>query len=289
MSNYINEYAQKNNLTIEQIRHLYEVEKKLAAKLRHSTKEERQHLYTRVYDDLFQKVPFHPQLINKADPEVNLQWNLSRIRLIQEFLHPDATFLEVGPGDCCLASEVAKITRQVYAVDVSNEITKDIDFPPNLELVISDGVSIPVEAGSVNVIYSDQLMEHLHPEDAIEQLQNIYNALAPGGVYICHTPNRLSGPHDISGCYDEIATGFHLQEYLVTDLYALFKKVGFSQISYYKSTEKLQIKIPLTSITRTIFQLSENLLLQFPYSLRRKIAKSSIIFRGISLVGVKPA
>jgi predicted SAM-dependent methyltransferase len=119
-------------------------------------------------------------------------------------------------------------------------------------------VSIPVEAGSVNVIYSDQLMEHLHPEDAIEQLQNIYNALAPGGVYICHTPNQLSGSHDVSGCYDEIATGFHLHEYLVTELYALFKKIGFSQISYYKSTEKLQIKIPLTSITRNIFQLGEN-------------------------------
>jgi SAM-dependent methyltransferase len=287
MPNYIQEYAKKNNLTVAQVEQLYKVEKDLAQKLRNSTKAERKYLYSHVYDELFQKIPFHPQLIN-TDPEANLQWSHSRMRLIREFLPPEATFLEVGSGDCCLALEVAKLVRKVYAVDVSNEITKNISFPPNMELVISDGVNIPVSNSSIDVVYSDQLMEHLHPEDAIEQLQNIYKALNPGGVYICHTPNRLSGPHDISGCYDETATGFHLQEYLITDLYNLFKKVGFSQMSYYKSTEKFQIKIPLTPTMMKIIELSEHTLLKIPYSLRRKIARSSIIFRGISLVAVKP-
>jgi hypothetical protein len=31
-------------------------------------------------------------------------------------------------------------------------------------------------------------MEHLHPEDAFEQLRNIIRALAPGGRYVCITP-----------------------------------------------------------------------------------------------------
>ena len=40
---------------------------------------------------------------------------------------------------------------------------------------------------------------------------------APGpdgvGVYICITPNRVSGPHDVSRGFDEVATGFHMHEY----------------------------------------------------------------------------
>lgn len=61
-------------------------------------------------------------------------------------------------------------------------------------------------------------MEHLHPDDAYEQLQEIYNALIPGGIYICITPNRLSGPHDVSQYFDSIATGFHPKEYTTVEM-----------------------------------------------------------------------
>ena len=39
-------------------------------------------------------------------------------------------------------------------------------------------------------------------------LANLYRALKPGAVYVCITPNRLSGPHDISLYFDSVATGF---------------------------------------------------------------------------------
>jgi len=73
-------------------------------------------------------------------------------------------------------------------------------------------------------------MEHLHPDDAHEQLHNILDVLKPGGVYICITPNRITGPHDISRGFDEEATGFHLKEYTTSELTALFRQVGFSKI-----------------------------------------------------------
>jgi hypothetical protein len=72
-------------------------------------------------------------------------------------------------------------------------------------------------------------MEHLHPDDALEQLDNIYASLAPSGVYLCRTPNRLNGPHDISKYFDPVATGFHLREYTVSELRQLFMQAGFSR------------------------------------------------------------
>ncbi len=75
-------------------------------------------------------------------------------------------------------------------------------------------------------------------DDALEQLQNIYQALVPEGAYICITPNRLTGPHDISKYFDTTATGFHLKEYTTTELVSIFKAAGFSKFHTFIGTNK---------------------------------------------------
>jgi len=46
---------------------------------------------------------------------------------------------------------------------------------------------VPVPASTVDLAYSNQVMEHLHVEDGLEQVRNIYNALVPGGAFVCVT------------------------------------------------------------------------------------------------------
>ncbi len=287
MQKSIYNYAKKHKMTIEQIKDHYEIEKELASRLRNSTREERQQLYTSVYDELFKRVPYHPQLTQKLSTEDSARFVALSMQFLRRFLNPNSIFLEVGPGDCSLSLEVAKHVRKVYAVDVSNEITKGLNFPQNFELVISDGVSIPIAENSINIVYSDQLMEHLHPDDAIDQLQNIYKVLIPGGLYICSTPNQLSGPHDVSRCFDEVATGFHLKEYLVNELYNLFRQAGFSKVSLYKSYKQISVKIPLLPITVFMLKGCEEIISRLPFPLRRKIANLLILFRGMTVVGTK--
>ena len=202
------------------------------------------------------------------------------------FLKPDSTFLEVVSGDCSLSLEIAKHVKKVYAVDVCNEITKNSTPPENFELIISDGQSIPVPENSVNIIYSHQLMEHLHPDDANDQLQNIYKVLTPGSIYICITPNRLSGPHDVSKHFDEVSTGFHLKKYTVTELYQLFRASEFSKISLYKSFKQTYLEFPLIPVTVFIIKKCEEILSKLPFSLRR-ITSTLMLFRGITIVGTE--
>jgi len=211
--------------TVQQVREHYEIEKEIAERLRRSSAGERSSLYAQAYDELFQRVPHHPLLEAKVSGAAAAAQR--EIAILERFVDSDNVYLEVGPGDCSFAIEMAKRVRKVYAVDVSNEITKDLDAPPNFELLISDGTSIPVANNSIDVVYSNQLMEHLHPDDAEQQLRNIYRVLKPGGVYYCVTPNRLSGPHDISRDFDIEATGLHLKEYTVAELDEMFKAVGF--------------------------------------------------------------
>lgn len=270
--------------TFEQIKEHYEIERELAHKLRNASKQERSYLYSFLYDELYRRVPLHPQLTRKTSTQETKAVVKDQMRYISPFLTKETTFLEVGPGDCALSFQVARVVKQVYAVDVSDEITKSLIKPPNFKLILTDGTSIPVSAKSVDVVYSNQLMEHLHPDDAFEQLENIYNALIPGGVYICTIPNRLNGPHDVSRYFDEVATGFHLKEYTTFELSSLFRQVGFSRVKVYIGAKGKYLSLPAFLIA-----FFEQSLLKLPCSYRRAVVKT-LPFRillGTRFVGIK--
>ena len=264
--------------TLQQLREHYLIEKELASRLRHARREERRYLYTAVYDELFRRVSSHPQLIRKADPNAQIAAISQQLRFLMRFLTPQATFMEIGPGDCSLSLAVAKLVKKVYAVDVSGEITKEIQFPQNMELLISDGCSIPIPEGTITVAYSNQLIEHLHPDDLNEQLKNVYRSLVNNGIYACITPNRLNGPHDISKYFEEVASGFHLQEFTIGELADLFKVAGFLKIHTYVGIKGFFLPLPV-SPTRWI----ETGLTVLPKPLRKRIASCKAVK---SLIGI---
>jgi len=250
-----------------QLREQYEIEKSLANRLRSAGQAERRPLYTSVYDELYRRVPHHPQLTRKADKTVQLESVSKQVAFLRQFLSGSSIFMEIGPGDCRLSVEIAGMVEKVYAVDVSHEITKRT-LPRNCELIISDGCNIPLPNQKVNVAYSNHLMEHLHPDDAINQVRNIYDVLADGGVYVCITPNRLNGPHDISQYFDEVASGFHLKEYTITELTGIFRATGFRKVSAHISVKGPFLEIPLGLITWL-----EAVLIQLPFALSNRIAR----------------
>ena len=262
----------------------YEIEKELADRLRASDRNERLQLYQSIYDELFRRVPHHPQVIWRQDPTIR-EWATARqLRLLTPLLRSDSTFLEIGAGDCALSTALAPRVAKVYALDVSEEITAGREFPSNVEVVISDGRNIPVPTGTISVAYSQNLMEHLHPEDAIEQLTNIRQALAVGGKYICITPNRLGGPHDISRFFDDIATGLHLKEYTAGELAELFRSVGFSRVFLYVGGRGRYFPSPLFPI-----RMLEELLDRTSIRVRMHVVGRAIVsgLLGVRIVGVR--
>ncbi len=257
----------KERRTIERLRAHFEVEIELASRLRNATKEQRTKLYSVVYDELYRRIPDHPQLAEKFSEGGSWRDISVPLEILRPLLRQDSTFLEIGAGDCALSFQIAKYVKHVYAVDVSAEITKSLVKPQNFTLALSDGCSIPVPDGSIDVAFSNQLMEHLHPDDAFEQLKNIHRALTPGGVYVCLTPNRLDGPHDITKYFESTARGFHLKEYTIEELNRLFKKVGFSKVRLLIGSKgKLLTILVLPSI------ICERLLAIFPYEMRKSLA-----------------
>jgi SAM-dependent methyltransferase len=229
-------------------------------------------MYSKVYDELFRRVPLHPQLTRVEDPQCVAGIVREKMQLLSYFLKPSTVFLEVGSGDCRLTLEVARRVSKAYGLDVSEEVSKGLQYPANFEFVLSNGTNIPVPPGSITVAYSYQLIEHVHPDDALEQLTNIYRALAPGGVYICITPNSLSGPHDVSRHFDAIACGFHMKEYTLTELGGIFRQTGFHEVSLLTGLRGSYANIPLGPVSAL-----ERLLSCFEGTLSRKLAKTPVV------------
>lgn len=270
--------------TLKKLIEHYKIEKKLANRLRNSNSKERRYLYKIIYDELYRQISYHPQLTRKKEYKLRFIKAFRQMTLLKHFLKNEYTFLEIGPGDLSLSIEMARHVKKVYAIDVSEEITKNEILPENFQLIISDGVSIPIPDNNINLAYSKDLMEHVHPDDAFYQLHNIFKVLVHNGKYICITPNRLCGPHDISKYFDNVATGLHLKEYTITELNDLFKKVGFSKIRTYIGGKGIYLKFPLI-----LLKILEKFLSMIPFSLRKNIA-NTLLFKallGIIIIGIK--
>jgi SAM-dependent methyltransferase len=272
--------VRSNPLDDPTVAHHYRVEVALADRLRNSTKAQRAELYTAVYEELFREVPYHDQLMNKVD-------HVHRDKMIQElmdtlapYLTSETIYAEIGSGDCALTTQVAPLVRKAWGIDVSPTVIQGASAP-NMDLVLSDGVSIPVEA---DLFFSNQLMEHLHPQDAREQLENVYKALRPGGRYFCITPNRLNGPHDVSRGIDAVARGFHLHEYTYVELDRLFKDVGFTRTRALVRVRGRQVETPTWLVT--MFEVAVTAI---PVRFRYRVASLPVVRRllNIMLIGIR--
>jgi SAM-dependent methyltransferase len=253
------------------IEHHYRVEIELAGRLRCAPRAERLGLYGAVYDELYRRVPDHPQLVRKTSHAEQRAAVLDRISLLRRFIDPQTVFLEIGAGDGSLPIEIARHARKCYALDVSREILSGVHHP-RVETVLSDGCSVPVPPESVTLAYSFQVMEHIHPDDALEQLRNLYAALAPGGSFICVTPSRLNGPHDVSKFFDTVARGFHLKEYTNAELDTLFRAVGFREVRAYPRFRGRYLHMPMW-----IVKSFERLFGLLPSALRRRLGRKPLI------------
>jgi len=268
----------------ERLREHYAVERELADRVRAAaTPEERRALFATMYEELFRRVPDHPRLAqraaNTAYRDRNVAWNLAQLA---PYLRRGCHFLEIGAGDCALSARVAASAERVHAVDISPQAQAEL--PANVRYVMTDGRAIDVPAGSVDVAFSDQLMEHLHPDDASEQLANVHRALKPGGVYVCITPNKLYGPSDISAFFEDEARGFHLREYTLRDMREVFARAGFGGMHAYVGARGHFFRVPCA-----LLEAFEWTLERLPVRVRRRLADTQVLkaLLGLRVAAIK--
>lgn len=244
----------------------YKLEKELAQRLLNAGRQARRQLYSQVYREYAQRLPPHRQLAQQQTPQAQYHAVALQAQLLNPFLNQDTTFLEVGSGNNALALYLAQQVGRVIAVDAVVENKDNFDLPANFQLIEVDMPPFDLPAESVDVAYSCHFIEHLHPEDAYKHMVEMRRLLAPGGHYICVTPNRLYGPHDISRHFDKVASGLHLKEYGYQELVSLLRSAGFKRI------KKLYgIGQPPTYRSILPYQVAEIVLDHLPHDIRHRI------------------
>lgn len=108
-----------------------------------------------------------------------------------------ATVLDLGCGSGISIDLFKRVAPQVkwLGVDIEHSPEVNARTREDAEFRSYDGVNIPVEADSIDMIYSRQVFEHVrYPEQV---LADIKRALKPGGVFIGST-SHLEPYHSFS-------------------------------------------------------------------------------------------
>ncbi len=264
----------------ESLRHQYEVERELAAKLRASSRGERTELFRTLYTEFFERVPDHPRLLRRDEQERSDHSVRIQLNLLRPVLGPGKVLLEFAPGDCRLSKAAAPLVDKVIGVDISDQRSTTDIAAANFELLVYDGYKLPLPDASVDVVFSYQFMEHLHPDDVEPHFALVHRVLKPGGVYVFDTPHRFTGPHDIARLYGDDLVCLHFQEWTYKDLRAIVQRQGFSQSFAYRRGQPVK-----SSWANALNDRAESLLGLLPRKMRRAVCRRK--FDSVAMMAVK--
>ncbi|HUG15917.1 MAG TPA: methyltransferase domain-containing protein, partial [Thermomicrobiales bacterium] len=132
-------------------------------------------------------------------------WNapVALLRVIDR-LPRHASVLELGSGGGFLGVELRRsgFTHVVLSDITTTALAALRENVPDAELVGVDAASLPFRDGAFDVVISSDVIEHLpHIEQHVTEVARV---LAPGGLYLLKTPNRLtaSAYYRLRGLHD---------------------------------------------------------------------------------------
>ncbi len=147
-----------------------------------------------------------------------------------------------GSGDF-LAACARKIPhKHLCGVDV---FVKDATFKKyDLSFHRGDVVNFELEK-QFDVAITDNVYEHIAPQDVDDHLSSIWKALKPGGKLIVMTPHRYFGPWDVTRILDNSYTGWtpargtHINETTYSELASKLRLNGFDDLKTVHPKERL--------------------------------------------------
>ncbi|HYW21789.1 MAG TPA: class I SAM-dependent methyltransferase [Nodularia sp. (in: cyanobacteria)] len=218
-------------ITEEMILHHWDLEKKLTKDLLESTPESRWEVFEQAYTLLYSELKWLNQIPGdtKTPAEKYKTW-------VKSIGSKPKTIYEIGSGKGEMISYLAQCEFECKGTEITRERgEKHINkSSSNLSWGISDGVNLEQfePTNSYDVVLSNQVIEHFHPDDVQTHFQRAYSILNENGRYIFSTPHCHTGPHDVSFVfkYDD-SQGMHLKEYTYHEFIEPLTVAGFKNIS----------------------------------------------------------
>ncbi|GBE64659.1 hypothetical protein MFM001_11210 [Mycobacterium sp. MFM001] len=276
----------------------WELERQLTHDLLTSTAEDRWETFDRSYTRLYSELEWLNRFVGESDATVatnraqHQKWRAA-------IGAPPLAVYEIGSGKGELITFLAQQGFFCKATEITRERgAKHSDATaPNLSWGVSDGVHLDdfEAAAGYDVAISDQVLEHLHPDDLEAHLRGALRILKPGGRYIFRTPHRFSGPHDVSRVFNcDRPLGMHLKEYTHREILTALRRAGFTRVYFpFIPVRNPRVNRIVGQAYLQLLLVVERVLLWVPdYTLRHRCArllgKLRLFGHNVSLTAEKP-
>lgn len=220
-------------VTEEMILRHWELEKQLRFQLLESSPDNRWEVFERCYSQLYHELEWL-NTYSHADEE-DISPEVLYANWLDIIGKPPQKIYEVGSGRGELVHFLATKGFTCVATEITRERGENWTSPhPNLSWNISDGIHLDQfeELSSYDVVLSDNVVEHMHPDDIVDHCKGVLSILVPGGRYVIATPHAHFGPEDVSRIFgSDTLQGMHLKEYTYQDLFLVLRQAGFDVIS----------------------------------------------------------
>jgi SAM-dependent methyltransferase len=114
-----------------------------------------------------------------------------RLTLLQRFVAPPGDFFEIGPGHGSLGELAVDAGWRYTAVEAS-PILIDVLRKKGLTVIEAWTPPMPMADASADVVYADQVLEHMSGIDAARDFTaEALRALRPGGLFFVVVPDYL--------------------------------------------------------------------------------------------------
>lgn len=218
-------------ITPDMIAHHWSLERELTERLLSSTSEDRWQVFEDSYGRLYSELPWLNEWVELADDTPAADRYESWVQLMGE---PPKNVYEVGSGRGDMLRYLVSLGYRGKASEITRERSgSHPEASETLEWGVTDGVHLDrfEPCRTWDYVVSNQVIEHLHPDDLVQHLLSAREILAEDGQYILQTPHRYRGPSDVSALFGaDIACGMHLKEYTYREMIKALKSSGFGEL-----------------------------------------------------------
>ncbi|MDJ0637267.1 MAG: methyltransferase domain-containing protein [Paracoccaceae bacterium] len=250
----------------------------LTGRLKRSDPDERAAVFQSAYNTLYAELPW---LAGTSGSERHAEWC--------KVLKPKSKIIEIGSGAGSLVRFLSDQGHHCVGTELSDQ--RGATLAPrdgSVKWQATDGVHLTEyhDAGAHDHVISDQVVEHMHPDDLPVHLRSARELLRDGGSYVVRTPHRSAGPHDLSRVFGFDEPCFmHLKEYTIDNFATLAQEAGYRRatmivaVPTFWSRNRLVIESRLLTSFNTAFEVFEDKAIHSQKARRliRKIGKAALL------------
>ena len=271
-------------------REQFAFERVLRARILNSSADTRQDVVSQAYGELFDRFPDHA-VFDYTDESRRESGRLAA-GMIAPLARPGWRVLEVGCGRGDVLFALAEAGLHCTGVEPSHRMIQVCEQGSGVDVQYGTADRLQFPDGAFDLVFSQQVLEHLHPDDVPAHLAEAFRVLRPGGLLAVETPNRRTGPQDISRGFTPTAEGLHLKEWCMAELTAAFRTAGFVRLRGLLAPPVMARRAPTLHRLSTVpawMKVAEDALLALvPGRELRTVVGKAIGLDDLFLIGARP-